>query len=102
MPAYIAGDREHAAQNGEEAVIEYLLLSRCHYLVHNGSSIARTVLLNMPHLPHTNTHRKTLHRYLIAHLRYRYTQLRAGMVDRLRAHKPQRKIAGDSLKKSTT
>lgn len=56
MPAYIAQDRDVAAHNGEEAIIEYLLLSRCDYLVHNGSSLARTVLLNAPHLPHTNTH----------------------------------------------
>jgi hypothetical protein len=56
MPAYIAGDRDRAAKNGEEAVIEYLLLSRCDYLVHNGSGLARTVLLNVPELPHTNTH----------------------------------------------
>jgi hypothetical protein len=56
MPAYIAGDRDRAARNGEEAVIEYLLLSRCCHLVHNGSSLARTVLLNAPELPHTNTH----------------------------------------------
>ena len=59
MPAYIAGDRDVAARNGEDAVIEYLLLSRCHYLVHNGSSLARTVLLNAPRLPHTNTHRRS-------------------------------------------
>lgn len=58
MPAYIAGDRDTAARNGEDAVIEYLLLSRCDYLVHNGSSLARTVLLNAPALPHTNTHRR--------------------------------------------
>jgi hypothetical protein len=58
MPAYIARDRALAAKNGEDAVIEYLLLSRCHYLVHNGSSLARTVLLNAPRLPHTNTHRR--------------------------------------------
>ena len=58
MPAYIARDRDVAAKNGEDAVIEYLLLSRCHHLVHNGSSLARTVLLNAPRLPHTNTHRK--------------------------------------------
>ena len=58
MPAYIAGDRDTAARNGEEAVVEYLLLSRCDYLVHNGSSLARTVLLNSPGLPHVNTHRK--------------------------------------------
>jgi hypothetical protein len=58
MPAYIAGDRDTAARNGEDAVVEYLLLSRCDYLVHNGSSLARTVLLNSPTLPHTNTHRR--------------------------------------------
>jgi hypothetical protein len=61
MPAYIARDRDVAAKNGEDAVIEYLLLSRCHYLVHNGSSLARTVLLNAPRLPHTNTHRRSVH-----------------------------------------
>jgi hypothetical protein len=57
MPAYIARDRQAAARNGEEAVVEYLLLSRCDYLVHNGSSLARTVLLNSPRMPHANTHR---------------------------------------------
>lgn len=56
MPAYIASDRDRAARNGEEAVIEYLLLSRCNYLVHNGSGLARTVLLNVPELPHMNLH----------------------------------------------
>ena len=60
MPAYIARDRDVAARNGEDAVIEYLLLSRCHYLVHNGSSLARTVLLNAPRLPHTNMHRRNM------------------------------------------
>jgi hypothetical protein len=59
MPAYIARDRDVAAKNGEDAVIEYLLLSRCHYLVHNGASLARTVLLNAPQLPHANTHRRS-------------------------------------------
>jgi len=56
VPAYIASDRNRAARNGEEAVIECLLLSRCHHLVHNGSSIARTVMLMAPHMPHSNTH----------------------------------------------
>jgi hypothetical protein len=60
MPAYIARDRDVAARNGEDAVIEYLLLSRCHQLVDNGSSLARTVLLNAPELPHTNTHRRSV------------------------------------------
>lgn len=58
MPAYIASDRDRAALNGEEAIIEYLLLSRCNYLVHNGGSLARTVLLNAPNLEHTNTHQR--------------------------------------------
>jgi hypothetical protein len=56
MPAYIAGDRDRAARNGEDAVVEYLVLSRCEHLVHNGSSLARTVLLNVPAVSHTNTH----------------------------------------------
>ena len=56
MPAYIAADRHRASRNGEEAIIEYLLLSRCDHLVHNGSSLARTVLLKNPVLRHTNTH----------------------------------------------
>jgi len=56
MPAYITADRDVAARNGEDAVVEYLLLSRCDHLIHNGSSLARTVLLNAPNLPHTNTH----------------------------------------------
>lgn len=56
MPAYIAQDRDRAARNGEEAIIEYLLLSRCQFLVHNGSSLARTVLLKVPEMPHVNTH----------------------------------------------
>jgi hypothetical protein len=59
MPAFLTRDRDAAAKNGEDAVIEYLLLSRCDYLVHNGSSLARTVLLNAPQLPYTNTHRQT-------------------------------------------
>jgi hypothetical protein len=56
MPGYIAHDRDQAARNGEEAVIEYLLLARCNYLIHNGSSLARTVLLKVPEMPHLNTH----------------------------------------------
>jgi hypothetical protein len=50
MPAYLTADSDIAAQSGEEAVIDYLLLSRCDALVHNGSSLARTVLLNAPDL----------------------------------------------------
>ena len=55
MPAYIAGKSDVAARNGEEAIIEYLLLCRSDTLVHNGSSLARTVLLARPELPHIRT-----------------------------------------------
>lgn len=58
MPAYVTRDPELAARNGEEAVIEHLLLGRCRALVHNGSSLARTVLLANPDLPHLNANRK--------------------------------------------
>ena len=56
MPAYITGDRDAAARNGEDAVVEYLLLGRCHHLVHNGAGLALTVLLRDPGMQHTNTH----------------------------------------------
>ncbi len=55
MPAYIAGKPDAAARNGEEAILEYLLLCRSDVLVHNGSSLARTVLLTCPELPHIRT-----------------------------------------------
>jgi hypothetical protein len=54
MPAYLTHDPELAARNGEDAVVEYLLLCRCSYLVHNLSSIPRAVLLTMPGMPETN------------------------------------------------
>ena len=41
---------------GEDAVTGALLLAKCSYLVHNGSSLARTVLLHDPAIPHANTH----------------------------------------------
>lgn len=56
MPAYIAHDRDAAARNGEDAVVEFLLLGRCSHLVHNGAGLALTVLLHDPAMPHTNTH----------------------------------------------
>lgn len=59
IPGYLAVDSKRAAQNGEEAVIDYLLLSRCRYLIHNGSGLARTALLKNPELPHTNIHSKS-------------------------------------------
>jgi hypothetical protein len=54
MPAYLTRDRDRAARNGEEAVIEYLLLCRCDYLVHNCSGLAHTVLLTIPGMPASN------------------------------------------------
>lgn len=55
MPAYIANDRDAAARNGEDAVVEFLLLGRCSHLVHNGAGLALTVLLSDPVMPHTDT-----------------------------------------------
>jgi hypothetical protein len=55
MPGYII-DREIAARNGEEAVIEFLLLRKSSFFLHNGSGLARTVLLADPSLPHRNVH----------------------------------------------
>ena len=59
IPGYLSGDSQKAAQNGEEAVIDYLLLSKCQYLVHNGSGLARTALLKNADLAHHNIHSKT-------------------------------------------
>ena len=56
MPGYIANNRCLAPRNGEEAVLEWLLLCRCDLLIHNGSSLARTVLLANPDMEHVNTH----------------------------------------------
>ncbi|MEJ0097284.1 MAG: hypothetical protein WDM84_04260 [Bauldia sp.] len=56
VPAYLTATPEAAAQNGAEAVIEYLLLTKCDCLVHNGSGFARTVLLAEPEMPHFNVH----------------------------------------------
>jgi hypothetical protein len=57
LPAYLTQDPDRAALNGEHAVIEYLLLCRCNYLVHNFSSMPRAVLLTVPSMPQTNVDR---------------------------------------------
>jgi hypothetical protein len=88
MPAYVAVDRLQAARNGEEAVIEYLLLARCALLVHNGSSLARTVLLSNPALPHVNTHRKNKLLAQVQTLSFR--KLRRTVRRALRRAKPAR------------
>jgi hypothetical protein len=56
MPAYLAHNRDIAARNGEEAVVDWLLLCKASHLVHNGSGLARTVLLAQSSLPHSNVH----------------------------------------------
>lgn len=58
MPAFVAQDPAVAARNGEEVVIEFLLLCRCDSLIHNGAGLARTVLLAEPELPHRNTNQR--------------------------------------------
>jgi hypothetical protein len=50
MPAFLTLDPDQSARCGEEAIIEYLLLCKSDYLVHNLSGIARTVLLTVPDL----------------------------------------------------
>jgi hypothetical protein len=55
MPAHLTEDANVAAKSGEEAIIDYLLLCRCNALVHNGSSLARTVLLTVPGMAASNT-----------------------------------------------
>jgi hypothetical protein len=60
IPGYIAADSQIASRNGEEAIVEYLILGRCYHLIHNGSGLARTVLLAKPYLPHINVHLKNM------------------------------------------
>ena len=54
MPAYFAANSDVAAKNGEEVVRDFLLLCKSDYLVHNGSSVARTVMFAMPELRSIN------------------------------------------------
>lgn len=54
MPAHLTVDPDVTAKSGEEAVIDYLLLCSCDALVHNGSSLARTVMLGVPEMPVAN------------------------------------------------
>lgn len=69
IPGYLAEDSQKAAKNGEEAVIDYLLLSQCQHLIHNGSGLARTALLKNPNLAHTNIHSKAAYFRSLIHLR---------------------------------
>jgi|CXWL01.1.fsa_nt_gi hypothetical protein len=76
MPPFLTQDRDKAAQSGEEAVIEYLLLCRCEYLVHNLSAIPRLVQLSVPDMPETNVDVPTaLHRAAAACQRHAATSM---------------------------
>jgi hypothetical protein len=55
MPGHLTRDPDMAAKGGEDAIIDYLLLSRCNHLIHNGSSLARTVMLNVPEMSISST-----------------------------------------------
>ena len=57
MPTYLCKDGELAAQNGEDAVTEMYLLSKCDYLLHNTSGFAHMSLLLNPTMPHVDSQR---------------------------------------------
>ena len=48
VPGYLAGHRDRARRNGEDAVIDYALLGRSDVLVHNGSSLSAAARLTVP------------------------------------------------------
>jgi hypothetical protein len=103
MPAYLTQDPDRAAQNGEEAVIEYMLLCRCNYLVHNYSSIPRMVLLTVPGMPETNVDESSLLRQVGAVLRRRLPVWRAKTDDasnftRLSDLPPLPKLSGAAIR----
>ena len=80
LPGYIARNPEQAAQNGADAVVEYLLLEKCELLIHNGASLARTVLLANPTLPCINTHAPEATRQAST-LRERWWEVRAELFE---------------------
>ena len=57
MPTYLCSDGYTAAQNGEDAIVEMYLLSKCSYLLHNASGFAHFALLLNPSLPHVDSQR---------------------------------------------
>jgi hypothetical protein len=76
LPAYLTQDRDRAAQNGEEAVIEYLLLRRSNVLVHNHSSIPQMVVLSEPDLPDINVDEAVVKAGLMEGVKRRFEELR--------------------------
>ncbi len=59
MPAYVTANSDVAAKNGEEVVGDFLLLCKSDYLIHNGSGVARTVMLARPELRSVNINIKS-------------------------------------------
>ena len=57
MPTYLCKDGGLAAQNGEDAVAEMYLLSKCDYLLHNTSGFAHMSLLLNPTMPQVDSQR---------------------------------------------
>ncbi|MEM7561568.1 MAG: hypothetical protein AAF353_00820 [Pseudomonadota bacterium] len=50
MPDYIANDPDVASKNGEDVVVEYMLLCKSDYFIYNISSVSRAVLITCPDL----------------------------------------------------
>jgi hypothetical protein len=48
MPGYIASDRDAARRNGDDAVVEFILLGRSDVLVHNQSSLSAAARVCVP------------------------------------------------------
>ena len=98
MPAFLTQNPDKAAQSGEDAVIEYLLLCRCNYLVHNLSAIPRAVLLTVPDMPEINVDVPTaLHRAAASMRRAAATSTARPVVWLRRAMAAREAIAGKPL-----
>ena len=57
MPTYLCNDGAKAAQNGEDAIAEMYLLSKCDYLLHNASGFAHVALLLNSEMNHVDSQR---------------------------------------------
>ena len=57
MPTYLCEDGAKAAQNGEDAIAEMYLLSKCDYLLHNASGFAHVALLLNSEMNHVDSQR---------------------------------------------
>ena len=57
MPTYLCDGGAKAAQNGEDAIAEMYLLSKCNYLLHNASGFAHVALLLNSKMKHVDSQR---------------------------------------------